>query len=99
VARGGKRFGLVRRLHRPVTPRRPADSRACAAAQFSLLDQSPRLYLILNLFGSAILAVLAWYEEHLGFLVLEGVWGAPLLRPSPLTALSLSRGARTASLG
>jgi hypothetical protein len=39
-----------------------------------LLDQSSRLYLVLNLVGSAILAVLAWYEEQLGFLLLEGVW-------------------------
>ena len=47
---------------------------AYAAAQFGVLDQSSRLYLVLNLIGSAILAVLAWYEEQLGFLLLEGVW-------------------------
>jgi hypothetical protein len=47
---------------------------AYAAAQFGWLDQSSRLYLVLNLVGSAILAVLAWYEEQLGFLLLEGVW-------------------------
>jgi hypothetical protein len=29
---------------------------------------------VLNLVGSAILAVLAWYEEQLGFLLLEGIW-------------------------
>lgn len=29
---------------------------------------------MLNLVGSAILAVLAWYEEQFGFLLLEGVW-------------------------
>jgi hypothetical protein len=29
---------------------------------------------VLNLVGSAILAVLAWYEEQFGFLLLEGVW-------------------------
>ena len=39
-----------------------------------MLDQNSRLYLVLNLLGSAILAVLAWYEEQLGFLLLEGVW-------------------------
>jgi hypothetical protein len=47
---------------------------AYAAAQFGKLDQSSRAYLVLNLVGSAILAVLAWYEEQLGFLLLEGVW-------------------------
>jgi len=39
-----------------------------------VLDQSSRLYLVLNLIGSAILAVLAWYESQLGFLLLEVVW-------------------------
>jgi hypothetical protein len=47
---------------------------AFAATQFGHLDQSSRLYLVLNLVGSVILAVLAWYEEQLGFLLLEGVW-------------------------
>jgi hypothetical protein len=47
---------------------------AYAAAQFGRLDQSSRPYLVLNLAGSVILAVLAWYEEQLGFLLLEGVW-------------------------
>jgi hypothetical protein len=32
------------------------------------------VYLVLNLVGSAILAVLAWYEEQLGFLLLETIW-------------------------
>jgi hypothetical protein len=47
---------------------------AYAAAQFGYLDQTSRVYLVLNLVGSAILAVLAWYEEQLGFLLLEGIW-------------------------
>ena len=47
---------------------------AFAGAQFGHLDQSSRLYLVLNLVGSVILAILAWYEEQLGFLLLEGVW-------------------------
>lgn len=47
---------------------------AYAAAQFGKLDQSSRAYLVLNLVGSAILAVLAWHEEQLGFLLLEGIW-------------------------
>jgi hypothetical protein len=29
---------------------------------------------VLNLVGSVILAILAWYEEQLGFLLLESVW-------------------------
>ena len=47
---------------------------AYAAAQFGYLDQTSRVYLVLNLVGSAILAVLAWYEEQWGFLLLETVW-------------------------
>jgi hypothetical protein len=47
---------------------------AYAAAQFGLVGQTSRAYLALNLVGSAILAVLAWYAEQLGFLLLEGVW-------------------------
>ena len=45
-----------------------------AATQFGHLDQRSRLYLVLNLVGSVILAILAGYEEQLGFLLLEGVW-------------------------
>ncbi len=47
---------------------------AYGAAQFGLLDQHSRAYLVLNLVGSAVLAVLAWHEEQWGFLLLEGVW-------------------------
>jgi len=47
---------------------------AFAAAQFGYLDQHSRSYLALNLVGSAILAVLAWYEDQWGFLLLETVW-------------------------
>jgi hypothetical protein len=66
---------------------------AYAAAQFGKLDQSSRSYLMLNLVGSAILAVLAWYEEQLGFLLLEGIWAlvsawslAQVLRGQPPAA-------------
>ena len=47
---------------------------AYAAAQFGWLDQYSSSYLVLNLVGSAILAVLAWYESQWGFLLLETVW-------------------------
>ena len=57
---------------------------AYAAAQFHRLDQDSRTYLVLNLVGSAILAVLALHEEQWGFLLLEGVWAL-------VTAYSLYR--------
>jgi hypothetical protein len=47
---------------------------AYAAAQFGRLNQRSRVYLVLNLVGSAVLTLLAWQEEQWGFLLLEGVW-------------------------
>ena len=47
---------------------------AFTAAQVRLLDQRSYPYLVLNLVGSAILAVLAFEEQQWGFLLLEGVW-------------------------
>ena len=47
---------------------------AFAAAQRGTLAPSSRTYLVLNLVGSAILAVLAAREHPWGFLLLEGVW-------------------------
>lgn len=47
---------------------------AFAAAQFGHLDQRSVSYLVLNLVGSAILAVLAAIERQPGFLLLEAVW-------------------------
>ncbi|HEV2727786.1 MAG TPA: hypothetical protein VGV34_05800 [Solirubrobacterales bacterium] len=47
---------------------------AFAAVQFERMRPDSRLYLALNLVGSAILAVLAWVETQWGFLLLEGVW-------------------------
>lgn len=47
---------------------------AYAAAQFGWLGPHSRLYLVLNLVGSAVLTWLAWYEKQWGFLLLEAVW-------------------------
>lgn len=47
---------------------------AFAAAQRGAMPQDSRVYLALNLVGSAILAVLALRERQLGFLLLETCW-------------------------
>jgi hypothetical protein len=47
---------------------------AFAAVQFDRMRPDSRLYLALNLAGSAILAVLAVAAEQWGFVLLEGVW-------------------------
>jgi hypothetical protein len=43
-------------------------------SQRNLLDLNSYLYLILNLIGAAILAVLAFQDQRWGFVLLEGVW-------------------------
>jgi hypothetical protein len=43
-------------------------------SQRNLLDMSSYLYLILNLAGASILAVLAFQAGRWGFVLLEGVW-------------------------
>jgi hypothetical protein len=45
-----------------------------AGAQVKLLDQRSYPYLLLNLVGSAVLAVLALQDHQWGFLLLEGAW-------------------------
>ena len=47
---------------------------AFAFAQFGVLDHRSYPYLVLNLVGAAVLAVLAYVERQWGFLLLEGVW-------------------------
>lgn len=45
-----------------------------AAAQRGWLDQRSRAYLVVNLSGSATLAIQAASSRQWGFLLLEGVW-------------------------
>ena len=47
---------------------------AFAGGQFRVLSPHSYRYLLLNLAGSAILAVLAYEGQQWGFLLLEGVW-------------------------
>ena len=60
---------------------------AFAAAQAGAIETTSRLYLLLNLAGSAILGVLAAQGHQWGFLLLEGSWALvsawSLRRPGP----------------
>ncbi len=47
---------------------------AFIAAQLGRMKTSDLPYVLLNLVGSAILAVVAAMEQQWGFLLLEGVW-------------------------
>ena len=44
---------------------------AFALAQLGVLDQRSNRYLVANLVGASVLALDAWLEAQLGFLVLE----------------------------
>ncbi|GLW25450.1 CBU_0592 family membrane protein [Microbispora triticiradicis] len=43
-------------------------------SQMNVLDGRSKIYLTLNLVGSAVLAGLAYADADWGFLLLEGVW-------------------------
>jgi hypothetical protein len=45
-----------------------------AGLQLGRISAVSRTYLVLNLVGAAILAVLAYVEEQWGFVLLESVW-------------------------
>ena len=65
----------------------------CILAGFTLgqmgrLDQHSVVYLILNLVGSFVLAVIALVDQRWGFLLLEGVWSIV----SAVSLLSVLRG-------
>ena len=47
---------------------------AFAANQRGTMSPQSRTYLALNLVGSLVLAVLAYLDSDLGFLLLEAVW-------------------------
>ncbi len=61
---------------------------AFTAAQRGAVSQRSRTYLILNLVGSVLLAVIAASEKQVGFLLLEGSWAL-------VSARSLARSVRS----
>lgn len=47
---------------------------AYAAGQLGEMPTDSRRYLLLNLVGSVVLAVIAVVEGQIGFILLEGIW-------------------------
>jgi len=68
---------------------------AFGAVQFERMRPDSRLYLALNLVGSAILAVLALSAQQWGFVLLEGVWA--IVSAWGLVALYVSSGDKKAT--
>ena len=66
-----------------------------ALAQFRLLGQHTRWYLLPNMVGSAILCALALLDAQWGFVLLEGVWAIVSL----WSLVSLLRGKRPVTPG
>jgi len=64
---------------------------AFVLSQGGRLDQSSRLYFVLNFAGSAILAGLAALDRQWGFLLLEGTWALVSL----WSLFRLTRGEKT----
>ena len=64
-----------------------------ALAQRGVLDQKSVTYLVLNLVGSVVLAIEAFIEWQLGFLLLEGVWAIV----SAISLVAVLRGRSAAS--
>jgi hypothetical protein len=62
-------------------------------AQRRVLDPRSRTYLLVNLVGSAVLAVDAWFGAQWGFFVLEGVWAVV----SAAGLVGVDRAAQTSS--
>jgi hypothetical protein len=62
--------------------------------QLRLLDQHSLVYLVLNLLGSFVLAMIALVDERWGFLLLEGAWA--IVSAVSLANLLLGRARRPA---
>ena len=58
--------------------------------QIKMLDAQSKVYLLLNLVGSAVLTWIALINQDWGFLLLEGVWAI-------VSAVGLARAARSAN--